>query len=1085
MLWKDTSILLWLAGCNNAVWYCITASWPQIYAGVYGWSTLAIGLAYLPSAVASIIAGFVSGPWMKARYRRTAREEGLTADSHQVDGFPIERARIRGQWPVFAATHLGIGALGWAIHQEAHPGILLPLQAVIAFLQALLFFAFNTLLVDVHPDQPSTASAAASLVRSGLSDIGVAVLQSTADYLTLGSLDKIKIRTPLQPSASASTSAFPDPSSRIPTATSMTEQSGIDILCDVAGSDLLLGSMFAAPSPQHPSQSAKRVKLSSDASAAASHSRSSDETLAIADLLTRHETTHDRDDGGKGRPIIRRSDRAAEACLNCASSKAKCDDQKPCGRCKSKNLSCHTSTKRPSTYRTSIDGQSTVSSSDYSPNQTGFGLETNRMTTYDMDREMSIVAGNDHLAVNDNVVQKPYLADPLTHSVPIERIADDMVYFNPTHNFFQDMDFTSWDLNFDGFQVPQFEVNGPSPQSSTASASRLACIARDPSRGHAAFKRSPWLWEPKSKDYVGRDKEGLALNEDKIPQSPAYDKILATHSHRLKVELVIRDRLFAMVLAQNKDPLRIPSFPSLEILNYLLQTHFVQDEYQADSWIHSASFHPSEAMPELLAAIISSGATLIATPAVWQFGLALQEVVRIGMAVRFESSNSFTRDLQCLQALMLVLDIGSWSGFKRKMELAESFLQPLMTMLRRAGTFSAPADSPSLIPHALDPPEVLNTKWRNFIQRESYKRLVIHLFVHDIQSSVGLQKNPLMSFTELCFSLPAARDLWKAHNAEAWRELYLRKTPVPSDMNLPRVSEVMHCMNLLDVFEDYVDVELCHTALMYGYWGQIAAYREAVKFYRHDAAPTNQRGSINRLWLTSQHQELYRDLGEFFTLLCSSPQATPHLTIVTELFMMILHVSPDELQRFAGKSGEEEARLAAISLEDEWAQSREARHAVWHAGQVFRNARLLPPASLRGFNAIAVYFASLTLWVYGLLSCSRSTAHAQEDANMRVPPTYALMDGHEDRDTRAFLQLDKGVPGLSLNGDPVAGAESLSNPGMVLNISRSLFRDSYPVRTEPLPPLVESLGNLLRDLGSGPACHASRVPSRTASEDRP
>ncbi|KAI0475949.1 hypothetical protein GGR56DRAFT_665797 [Xylariaceae sp. FL0804] len=958
----------------------------------------------------------------------------------------------------------------------------------------------------------------------------------------------------------------------------MTEQNGIDILCDAAGSDLLLGSMFGESSPQQPQppqqqqqhqqpqQPSKRVKLSHATSLSAPshvchicrrvyeradhltrHLRSHENARPYqcsrcpkrfnrADLLTRHETTHDREGDGKGRPIIRRSDRAAEACQNCASSKAKCDDQKPCGRCKSKNLDCQISTKRSSTYRTSIDGQSTVSSSDYSPKQVSVGFDSNGTVEHSMDRRISLAESEQLPTADHHGVEAPYFNDNFVPPAPMmDGIADGMVYFNPTHNFFQDMDFTSWDLNFDGFTIPQFEISGPSPQSSTASASRLHRIARDPSRGHAAFKRSPWLWEPKSKDYVVRDKEALTLDEDTIAQSPAYEKMVAINSHRLKMEPTHRDRMFAMVLAQNKDPLKVPSFPSLDLLNYLLQTHFVQDEYQTDSWIHLASFNPSKAMPELLAAVIACGATFIAVPAVWQFGLALQEVVRIGMSNRFESSNSFTRDLQSLQAFMLVLDVGIWSGFKRKMEIAESFVQPVMTMLRRAGTFSAPADSPSLIPLATDTPEALNAKWRGFIERESYKRLVIHIFIHDTQSSVSLQKNPLMSYTELRFSLPASRALWKAPTAEVWRDRYLQKRTLPPGTDLPRVSEVMYCMETLEAYAECVDVELCQTAVLYGFWGQVAAYREAVKFYHH---AINRRNNTHRLWLTTQHQELYRDLGEYLTLLCSAlPQAAaPHLTVVTELFMMTLHVSPDELQCFAGKAGEEEARRAAVRLEDEWAGSREARHAVWHAGQVLRSARQLPPASLRGFNAIAVYFASLTLWVYGLLSCPKSSAAASagqqqqqqqqqgQDGGGTPEATCVRMDGHEDRETRAFLQLDRGIPGIGVGvgcltgtgtGDETAAAaaastavvvEPLARPGRVLSIARGLLRDNYyptvvasassssysssiSPKGEPLPPLVESLSNLLRDLGSSGGAGAgtggaSRVPSRGTSEDR-
>ncbi|KAI1500665.1 hypothetical protein F5X99DRAFT_429343 [Biscogniauxia marginata] len=908
----------------------------------------------------------------------------------------------------------------------------------------------------------------------------------------------------------------------------MTEHNGIDILCDAAGPDLLQ-SVFEGKSPGQ--QPVKRVKRARNASASGpSHvCHICTRVYERADHLTRHlrshenarpyrcsrcprrfnrafvvllintirtrSTTHDRDVGANGKPVIRRTERASEACSNCAVSKAKCDDQKPCGRCRSKNICCQTSTKRYSIHETSMDGPSTVSPSDDSSHQTGFSSEATRVTDHDDGSQLSLIGNGYEEAANGRIVETPYFNDPLApHASIMEGTADDLVYFNPNYNHFQEMDFSFLDLNFDNFIIPQCESKATSPQSFTTSTSRPARLPRDPVRCHAAFKRSPWLWEPKSKDCAREGKEGLTFDEDKVARSPAYEKMVSSSSHRLKLETGARDRLFAMILAQNKDLVKVPSFPSAELLNYLLQTHFVHDEYQTDNWIHSASFNPSKVMPELLAAIISSGATFIAVPAIWQFGLALQEVVRMGIAEKLESSNLLTRDLQCQQAYILVLDVGLWSGFKRKMEIAESFVQPVVTMLRRAGKFSAPPDSPSLVPLLSDSTELLTMKWHKFIQRESFKRLVIHLLLHDYQSSVSFQKNTLISYTEICFSLPASRDLWKAPSAQAWRDIYIQKKPRSSDTDLPRLSDAMYCMNMLETLEEYVDVELCYTTILYGFWGQIAAYREAVKFYRHGATPANQRHATHCLWLTSQHQELYRDLGDFHTRLCTSPKALPHLIIVAELFMMILHVSPDELQRFAGKSGEDEARRAAFALEDEWLPSREARHAVWHAGQVFRNARLLPPASLRGFNAIAVYFASLTLWVYGLLSCSRSTQGHRHDhdhdhgdkltTTTTTTTAYVLVDTREDRQTHAFLQLDRGVPGITRAGDPLSGVESLSNPGAVLNVARGIFRGSYPVRCEPLPPLVESLGNLLRDLGSGPASHASKLPSRAASEDR-
>lgn len=216
---------------------------------------------------------------------------------------------------------------------------------------------------------------------------------------------------------------------------------------------------------------------------------------------------------------------------------------------------------------------------------------------------------------------------------------DEMVYFNPMHNLFQDVDFTmSWDFNLDAFAIPHLELQGPSPQSSTNNSntnqtrSSRRVALRDPSRGHAAFKRSPWLWEPKQEDYVHRDKAGLNVDEESITQSTVLGRFMDRPSRKLRLCPQHRDQIFSVVLAQNKDPTRVPAFPTLGLLNYMLQAHFVHDDYQLDSWIHAPSFNPDTTLPEVLAAIIASGATYISVPAIWQFGLAMQEVGRLGMS---------------------------------------------------------------------------------------------------------------------------------------------------------------------------------------------------------------------------------------------------------------------------------------------------------------------------------------------------------------------------------------------------------------------------------------------------------------------
>ncbi|CAM1502264.1 Fc.00g042480.m01.CDS01 [Cosmosporella sp. VM-42] len=921
------------------------------------------------------------------------------------------------------------------------------------------------------------------------------------------------------------------------------EQNGIDILCDAAGSDLLT-SLFSLASPdqrgqhpQHPQQHQEQHQLDqhqleqqhhlrhqtprsqsssipskrklSDVSPPASHvchickrvyERADHLTRHLrshenarpyqcsrcpkrfnrADLLTRHETTHDRDGGAKGRPFIKRSDRAAEACLNCAASKAKCEDQKPCNRCRTKSLVCQMPARRGQQQYRISDAQAAVSPSeastmasaggldnhDFGPNDTAYGFPkppTSHGHSFDS------LAAYDSSAFLGNHIPAPPSG--------MEILTDDFMYFNPIHNPYQDIDF-SWDLDLGSFAIPQLELNRPSPQSiSTSNSKRSSRSAgRDPSRGHAAFKRSPWIFEPDTNDSVHRETEGLALDHGSLPASSTFAQFADSPINQLGVSPAMRDRLFAMVLAQNVRQPRVPSFPSLELLNYFVQAHFAQNEHKCDALIHVPSFDPNTTIPELLCAIVASGATHISVPSIWQFGLALDEVTRVAVTDRIEKSNSTTRDLLTLQAHMLHLDVGQWSGFNRKMEIAESFVQPILTMLRRSGKMSLPPDSNTQMPTMSDAPDVLDSKWKQFISRESFKRLVMHLFFHDIQSSVGLCKNPLMSFNELNISLPASRDLWKARSAEEWRDIILTKKPIPNDGIIPRVTEAMRCLAVLDDLEDRVDTELCYMAFLHGFWGPIFSYRNGVKFTGADVLTSS--GSTPPLWLKTQHQELYRHVSEFTKPFQLPQNSTRQLSFLAELFMMMLHVSPDDLQRFAGKNGEEEARRATEGLEATWIPSPDSRYAAWHAGQVLRHARKLSPTSLRGFNAIAVYFASLTLWVYGLVSSSRSRQGKVDGQDSQsVTPGYVLLDGEETRESRAFLQLDRGIPGLMLSESPNAGIEPLSNSGMVLSIARNVLRDNFPVRHEPLPPLVESLRHLLRDLGTGLAGRASRALS--------
>jgi hypothetical protein len=114
-------------------------------------------------------------------------------------------------------------------------------------------------------------------------------------------------------------------------------------------------------------------------------------------------------------------------------------------------------------------------------------------------------------------------------------------------------------------------------------------------------------------------------------------------------------------------------------------------------------------------------------------------VTRITDNAQSENDNRSIRDLQFAQAFALELYVSLWSGDKRKMEIAESFLQPLVTvntiplciapwppanvlkMMRRGGRFKRQRDVETK-PSLQDNDSELERKWMTWVELESYRR---------------------------------------------------------------------------------------------------------------------------------------------------------------------------------------------------------------------------------------------------------------------------------------------------------------------------------------------------------------------------
>jgi hypothetical protein len=296
---------------------------------------------------------------------------------------------------------------------------------------------------------------------------------------------------------------------------------------------------------------------------------------------------------------------------------------------------------------------------------------------------------------------------------------------------------------------------------------------------------------------------------------------------------------------------------------------------------------------------------------------------------------------------------------------------------------------------------------------------------------------------------------------------------------------------LLEDLGTNVDVPFCCMAAIHTFWGQIWAFREAWKFHSVGEIKT----SVHHLWLVTQQRELYQQMQTFRTNLLRVQGLQVELLITIELFLMVLHVSTDELECFAGKHGEDAAAQAIVSLEH-WFDSEQSRRAVWHAGQVFRWATLLSSTDLRDFYAVAVYHAGILLWVYGHLSISNNSS--SKEARKHPPPglddatestTTIVINGEETNATKAYIAGRPTTPILSHVWKPASSFDNtgvsamkfiqLEDPNAILKMARDLYENNFPVESKILPPLVNNLGNLMRDLAEMSEKRFSRCASPT------
>ena len=196
ILEKDVGMILLYNALIYTAFYDVTASLPSQFQEIYGFNELQIGLvgvlqdfgynclflvrlSFIPFGVGCSIASLGFGKLMDMNYKRVAKNAGFKIDIKRGDdmrNFPLEKARIQ----VFIGPlYIGIAAVlcwGWVLERNAPLAAPLVLSFIMGFCLTGSFNVMSTMLVDLYPMSPATATAANNLVRCLMGAAGTAVI---------------------------------------------------------------------------------------------------------------------------------------------------------------------------------------------------------------------------------------------------------------------------------------------------------------------------------------------------------------------------------------------------------------------------------------------------------------------------------------------------------------------------------------------------------------------------------------------------------------------------------------------------------------------------------------------------------------------------------------------------------------------------------------------------------------------------------------------------------------------------------------------------------------------------------------------
>lgn len=181
---------------TDTLFYTVITSMSSLLKETYNLSETSLGLTFLANGGGCLLASIINGPRMNRDYKIVAdqvraAQGGDVSEGNDLQGFPIEQARLRSLPYSFVITVASTIAYGWTVQYKVNLAVPLVCQFFLGLTVTTQFNSISTLLVDLYPTQSASATAANNLYRCLLGAAGTAGITPLLNRLGAGTFTSL------------------------------------------------------------------------------------------------------------------------------------------------------------------------------------------------------------------------------------------------------------------------------------------------------------------------------------------------------------------------------------------------------------------------------------------------------------------------------------------------------------------------------------------------------------------------------------------------------------------------------------------------------------------------------------------------------------------------------------------------------------------------------------------------------------------------------------------------------------------------------------------------------------------------------